>query len=62
MLGKIEGGKRKEQQRMKWLEGITDSMHIGSSKFQELVMYREAWHAANPWHRRELDTPQVTQH
>ena len=45
MLGKTEARKRSGQQRMKWLEGITDSMHIGSSKFQEL-MYREAWHVA----------------
>ena len=57
MLGKIEGRRRRAQERMRYLEGITDLMDMSLSKFQETVKDKEAWHACcNPWGCKESDT------
>ena len=56
MLGKIEGRRRRERQKMRWLDGITDAMDMSLGKVQEMVRDREAWHAIFHGVGKELDT------
>ena len=56
MLGKIEGGRRRGRQRMRWLDGVTDSKDMNLSRLLEAVKDRESWHASSSWAHKESDT------
>ena len=56
MLGKIEGRTRREHQKMRWLDGITDATHMNLGKLRDMVRDRETWHAAVHGGHKELDT------